>query len=250
SKSENGENNEHTSPQQLVLDVAPLNCVPYVGPTNPDDKSVSPEENTDVTETIGPAMIFLPSETTSEDLDSIVACTKHGVALTGAAATGTMGPIVGLVDIGVLEDSYYFRVSLPGVSPDKNSGVKTPVPLRKIELEQHKVKIFSPNAIKPLLQALGVELMILPQMITVLVDFTSAEDFSCDIESDGKVLIKGITTTGEKVVVKNSQVFHMLTQNLCPSGHFTVSFELPGPVDPEKVTSCLANGLLEAVVKK
>ncbi|PPD69817.1 hypothetical protein GOBAR_DD33310 [Gossypium barbadense] len=195
SKSENGENNEHTSPQQLVLDVAPLNCVPYVGPTNPDDKSVSPEENTDVTETIGPAMIFLPSETTSEDLDSIVACTKHGVALTGAAATGTMGPIVGLVDIGVLEDSYYFRVSLPGVSPDK-------------------------------------------------------KDFSCDIESDGKVLIKGITTTGEKVVVKNSQVFHMLTQNLCPSGHFTVSFELPGPVDPEKVTSCLANGLLEAVVKK
>ncbi|MFQ6670088.1 hypothetical protein Gotur_035122, partial [Gossypium turneri] len=195
SKNENGENNEHTSPQQLVLDVAPLNCVPYVGPTNPDDKSVSPEENTDVTETIGPAMIFLPSETTSEDLDSIVACTKHGVALTGAAATGTMGPIVGLVDIGVLEDSYYFRVSLPGVSPDK-------------------------------------------------------KDFSCDIESDGKVLIKGITTTGEKVVVKNSQVFHMLTQNLCPSGHFTVSFELPGPVDPEKVTSCLANGLLEAVVKK
>ncbi|KAG4123169.1 hypothetical protein ERO13_D11G310800v2 [Gossypium hirsutum] len=195
SKSENGENNEHTSPQQLVLDVAPLNCVPYVGPTNPDDKSVSPEENIDVTETIGPAMIFLPSETTSEDLDSIVACTKHGVALTGAAATGTMGPIVGLVDIGVLEDSYYFRVSLPGVSPDK-------------------------------------------------------KDFSCDIESDGKVLIRGITTTGEKVVVKNFQVFHMLTQNLCPSGHFTVSFELPGPVDPEKVTSCLANGLLEAVVKK
>ncbi|TYH46864.1 hypothetical protein ES332_D11G369300v1 [Gossypium tomentosum] len=195
SKSENGENNEHTSPQQLVLDVAPLNCVPYVGPTNPDDKSVSPEENIDVTETIGPAMIFLPSETTSEDLDSIVACTKHGVALTGAAAAGTMGPIVGLVDIGVLEDSYYFRVSLPGVSPDK-------------------------------------------------------KDFSCDIESDGKVLIRGITTTGEKVVVKNSQVFHMLTQNLCPSGHFTVSFELPGPVDPEKVTSCLANGLLEAVVKK
>ncbi|TYJ12255.1 hypothetical protein E1A91_A11G337100v1 [Gossypium mustelinum] len=195
SKNENGENNEHTSPQQLVLDVAPLNCVPYVGPTNPNDKSVSPEENTDDTETIGPAMIFLPSETTSEDLDSIVACTKHGVALTGAAATGTMGPIIGLVDIGVLEDSYYFRVSLPGVSPDK-------------------------------------------------------KDFSCDIESDGKVLIKGLTTTGEKLVVKNSQVFHMLTQNLCPSGHFTVSFELPGPVDPEKVTSCLANGLLEAVVKK
>ncbi|KAK8329889.1 hypothetical protein V6Z11_A11G348100 [Gossypium hirsutum] len=195
SKNENGENNEHTSPQQLVLDVAPLNCVPYVGPTNPDDKSVSPEENTDDTETIGPAMIFLPSETTSEDLDSIVACTKYGVALTGAAATGTMGPIIGLVDIGVLEDSYYFRVSLPGVSPDK-------------------------------------------------------KDFSCDIESDGKVLIKGLTTTGEKLVVKNSQVFHMLTQNLCPSGHFTVSFELPGPVDPEKVTSCLANGLLEAVVKK
>lgn len=117
SKSENDENIERTNPQQLVLDVAPLNCVPYVGPTNPDDKFASPEENT---ETVGPAMIFLPSETTKEDLDSVLASTKHGVALTGAAATGTMGPIVGLVDIGVLEDSYYFCVSLPGVSMDKS----------------------------------------------------------------------------------------------------------------------------------
>ncbi|XP_022719348.1 alpha-crystallin domain-containing protein 22.3 isoform X2 [Durio zibethinus] len=184
------------NPQQPVLDVAPLNCVPYVGPTNPDDTVSSPtNEKIEAAETIGPAMILLPSQSTREELDSIMATIKNGVVLTGAAATGTVGPILGKVDIGELEDSYYFRVALPGVSMDKR-------------------------------------------------------DFNCDIEPDGKVLIKGISTTGEKIVCKNFQIFHMLTQNLCPPGHFTVSFQLPGPVNNYEVTSLLADGIFEAIVKK
>ncbi|XWS42418.1 hypothetical protein CRYUN_Cryun16bG0012900 [Craigia yunnanensis] len=194
-KGENYEPNR-INPQQPVLDVAPLNCVPYVGPTNLDDMFSSPtKEKTEAAETIGPAMIFLPSQATREELDNIMGTTKNGVALTGAAATGTVGPVIGLVDIGELEDSYYFRVTLPGVSMDKR-------------------------------------------------------DFNCDIEPDGKVLIKGISTTGEKIVCKNFQIFHMLTQNLCPPGPFTVSFQLPGPVNPQEVTSRLADGMLEAIVKK
>ena len=119
-KGENYEPNR-INPQQPVLDVAPLNCVPYIGPINPDDMFSSPtKEKTEASETIGPAMIFLPSQSTREELDNIMAITKNGVALTGAAATGTVGPAVGLVDIGELEDSYYFRVTLPGVSMDKS----------------------------------------------------------------------------------------------------------------------------------
>ncbi|XVF41963.1 hypothetical protein PTKIN_Ptkin01aG0322100 [Pterospermum kingtungense] len=186
--------------QQPVLDVAPLNCVPYIGPNNPDDMFSSPPKvkaeavRTEAGENIGPAMIFLPSHSTREELDNIMAASKTGVALTGAATTGK-GPAVGAVDIGELEDSYYFRVTLPGVSSDKRH-------------------------------------------------------YSCDIEPDGKILIKGISTTGEKIVCRNFQIFHMLTQNLCPPGEFTVSFNLPGPVNHLEVTSHLADGILEAVVKK
>ncbi|XVE89708.1 hypothetical protein DITRI_Ditri20bG0017500 [Diplodiscus trichospermus] len=117
-----GENYEpkRMNPQQPVLNVAPLNCVPYTGPTNPDDMfSSPPKEKNEAAETIGPAIIFLPSLSTKEELDNIMATTRNGVALTGAAATGTLGPAVGLVDICELEDSYFFRVSLPGVSVEK-----------------------------------------------------------------------------------------------------------------------------------
>lgn len=86
--------------------------------------------------------------------------------------------------------------------------------------------------------------------IIVIFDFLSAGEFSCDIEPDGTVLIKGIVKTGEKTVYRNFQVYHMRTQNLGPPGPFTVSFRLPGPVNPQQVTSKLADGILEATVKK
>ncbi|XVF57341.1 hypothetical protein PTKIN_Ptkin06aG0197300 [Pterospermum kingtungense] len=88
------------NPQQPVLNVAPLNCVPYSGPTNPDDNFSSPtQENAEAAETVGPAIIFV---------------------LTGASLTETMGPRIGKVDIGEFADSCYFCVILAGVSSDES----------------------------------------------------------------------------------------------------------------------------------
>ncbi|KAH7543093.1 hypothetical protein FEM48_Zijuj02G0146600 [Ziziphus jujuba var. spinosa] len=185
------------NPQQPVLAVAPLNSKPYIGPPMPHSYDASsPAKDKEAVERIDPAMIFFSSFTTKKDWENVMATTKAGVALTGSAAVGKIGPIIGLMDIGECEDSYLFRVSLPGVSVDE-------------------------------------------------------KEFSCDVEPDGKVLIKGITTTGEKIVCKNSQVFQMLTRNLCPPGHFSITFQLPGPVDHQQILGSFAtNGVLEGIVKK
>ncbi|XVF41984.1 hypothetical protein PTKIN_Ptkin01aG0324000 [Pterospermum kingtungense] len=144
----------------------------------------------------GAGMIFFPSPPTKEVLANMAAATKSGVALTGSAAMGQMGPIVGLRDIGECEDAYLFRVSLPGVKRDES-------------------------------------------------------EFSCEVESDGKVLIRGVTTTGEKTVYRFSQKFEMLSQNLCPPGHFSISFQLPGPVDPQQFSGNFGtDGILEGIVMK
>lgn len=64
-------------------------------------------------------------------------------------------------------------------------------------------------------------------------------------------MIKGVTTTGERTVCRDSQVFTMLTQNMCPPGHFTMSFQLPGPVsNKDFVGNFGPDGVLDGVVKK
>ncbi|KAI8555759.1 hypothetical protein RHMOL_Rhmol05G0199300 [Rhododendron molle] len=178
-------------PQQPVLSVAPLNSVPYTGPP------LSPvQRETDPTVSNEPALVFLPSRPYEEEWNNIIAATKRGVGLTGSAARGKVGAIIGLMNIGEGEETFLFRVSLPGVAADKST-------------------------------------------------------FSCDIEPTGKVVIKGITATGERIVRRHSQVFEMRTRNLCPPGHFSVSFELPGPVDEQRCTlSFGVDGILEGSVKK
>ncbi|CAO2836654.1 unnamed protein product [Amaranthus hypochondriacus] len=77
------------------------------------------------------------------------------------------------------------------------------------------------------------------------------DDFTCDVAPDGRILIKGVTTTGEKVVYKNSMKFEMQSQNLCPPGHFSISFHLPGPVDSKDLTGHFGiDGVFEGIVKK
>lgn len=63
-------------------------------------------------------MLFIPSCPTKEEWSNLVATVKGGSALTGSAASGHLGPVLGLIDIGESEDSYLFRVSLPGVRRD------------------------------------------------------------------------------------------------------------------------------------
>lgn len=79
----------------------------------------------------------------------------------------------------------------------------------------------------------------------------NAGDFSCEIETNGRVLVKGITVTGQKKVYAHSQIFKMKTQNLCPPGAFSISFKLPGPVDPRGFSGTFGNnGIFEGIVLK
>ncbi|XP_044475156.1 increased DNA methylation 3-like [Mangifera indica] len=119
---------------------------------------------------------------------------KPSVVLTGTAKEGSVGPPVGLVDIGVSEGAYLFRVALTGIQRD-----------------QCKVK--------------------------------------CEINRDGKVQIQGVISNG--AMLKDSSAYHMRVQQLCPVGPFTISFNLPGPVDPRLFSPYFRpDGILEVMVMK
>jgi hypothetical protein len=77
-----------------------------------------------------------------------------------------------------------------------------------------------------------------------------ADQFSCDIESDGKVEIRGLLS-GIRTIATQSRVFQMKTQQLCSPGPFTISFSLPGPVDPRLFAPNFRDdGIFEGVVIK
>jgi len=73
--------------------------------------------------TNGPGMVILPSRPRREVLDRMVGVARNAYALTGSAALGGVGPVVGLMDIGESEDSYLFRVALPGVKRENSKGL-------------------------------------------------------------------------------------------------------------------------------
>ncbi|MGV7468040.1 Hsp20/alpha crystallin family protein, partial [Mycobacterium kansasii] len=60
--------------------------------------------------------MFLPSGSTVEERLRILSTTDNVVCLGGSAGAGTMSPPLGKIDIGESDDSYLFRVSLPGVA--------------------------------------------------------------------------------------------------------------------------------------
>ncbi|XP_028791932.1 increased DNA methylation 3-like isoform X1 [Neltuma alba] len=77
-----------------------------------------------------------------------------------------------------------------------------------------------------------------------------ASQFNCEVESDGRVHIQGLLSGG-RTIKKNSRVFQMKIQHLCPPGPFTLSFSLPGPVDPRLLAlNFRSDGIFEAVVIK
>ncbi|XP_022999775.1 increased DNA methylation 3-like [Cucurbita maxima] len=120
---------------------------------------------------------------------------KPSVILTGTANEGSSGPPIGLVDIGVSEGAYLFRVAMPGVRKDPS-----------------KVKF--------------------------------------EIKRDGKVQIEGVMA-GPGLLKESSAMYEMKVQQLCPPGPLTISFKLPGPVDPRLSSpSFRADGILEVVVMK
>lgn len=63
-----------------------------------------------------PALVYLPSQPTTEEWGPILSVTKGGIGLSGSAAFGMIGPVLGKMDICESDNSYLFRVSLPGVA--------------------------------------------------------------------------------------------------------------------------------------
>lgn len=112
---------ENTRNQQ-VLEVDSLNTVPIGHTSMPINKE---NENAEKGE---PTMIFLPSKSTQE-FDNLISQTKTGVALTGSAVMGKIGPTIGLIDIAESDETYFFRVALPGVSRDESKSQNLSVSL-------------------------------------------------------------------------------------------------------------------------
>ncbi|XP_031123328.1 increased DNA methylation 3-like [Ipomoea triloba] len=75
-------------------------------------------------------------------------------------------------------------------------------------------------------------------------------NLKCEIQRDGKVQIEGVVS--ESQLLKNaSEVYQVNVQELCPPGPFTVSFSLPGAVDPRLCSLTFRqDGILEVVVLK
>lgn len=84
------------------------------------DSCIVPQMTSVCREDIDQGMVFLPSCPSMEEWGNLVASTNRGFALTGSAARGNVGPVLGLMDIGESEDSYLFRISLPGVRRDES----------------------------------------------------------------------------------------------------------------------------------
>ncbi|KAI3724531.1 hypothetical protein L2E82_36312 [Cichorium intybus] len=86
-----------------------------IGPTSADmaQNGVNPILNNQ------PAMLFLPPQTTEKELNDILETTTHGVVVSGSAASGIIGPVIGAIDISESDEGFLFRVALPGVKKDE-----------------------------------------------------------------------------------------------------------------------------------
>lgn len=105
---------------QVPIAVAPLNCVPYTGPPLDMDSDMAQQNEVNLTLKNQPALIFLPQETTEKEMNDILSVTKTGVVVSGSAARGNIGPLIGSVDISESDDGFLFRVALPGVKKDES----------------------------------------------------------------------------------------------------------------------------------
>lgn len=96
---------------------APCNCAPV---TYSNVAPLPAEVGTRSEGGFESGMVFLPSPPTREEWGNMVNVTRNGYSITGTAAMGQFGPSIGLLDIGECEDSYLFRLSLPGVKRDES----------------------------------------------------------------------------------------------------------------------------------
>lgn len=72
-----------------------------------------------------------------------------------------------------------------------------------------------------------------------------------EIQRDGKVVIEGIITEGTFLLQGSSRICQMSVQQIHSSGPFSITFNLPGPVDPRLVLPRFdPEGFLEVVVMR
>ncbi|KAG2324336.1 hypothetical protein Bca4012_038851 [Brassica carinata] len=127
--------------------------------------------------------------------------TTHSKVISHVFSTGTAkqgcagGPPIGLVDIGVSNIAYIFRVSLPGLAK-----------------YQDKIR--------------------------------------CEIQREGRVCIQGVVP--EIAIPSDSGcLYRMQVQQLAPPGPFSITFNLPGQVDPRLFSPKFRpDGIFEVVVVK
>ncbi|KAJ8636240.1 hypothetical protein MRB53_010507 [Persea americana] len=75
--------------------------------------------------------------------------------------------------------------------------------------------------------------------------------FVCIIKDERKMILRGVTVTGWKILVRHSRQFDLHIDQLCPPGEFSVVFQLPGPVESKEMTSNLGSeAVFVGVVKK
>ncbi|XP_055835943.1 alpha-crystallin domain-containing protein 22.3-like [Solanum dulcamara] len=79
----------------------------------------------------------------------------------------------------------------------------------------------------------------------------SLSNLSYDIHPYGDVEIEGIVRSGEITSSVEPIICNRRTRRIFPQGHFTISFTLPGPADPNFARVNLnSNGVLEGSVLK
>ncbi|KAM7517392.1 hypothetical protein LguiA_006975 [Lonicera macranthoides] len=196
----------------------------------------------------GPCMMPLLSIPSAEECNN-----SYGppIVLTGTARKAGTGPSVGAVDIGVSKSAYFFQVALPGVKKDPASAASLSLMSSSSCLSSHSVKSSSGmlNLVSERFIFLKFDFQLTGKLHNVIRSHKG--EFSCEIERDGKVHIKGVTSTGGKLVKRQSRVFEMKFQQQSPPGPFMLSFSLPGPVDPRLFfPKFRSDGILEAVIAK
>lgn len=96
------------------IDPLPMPTMPQIVPAS--ILGQNPIEETDITRTRdldGPSMLSVASTFKLEHCNL-----KGSIVLSGTAKEGRARPPVGLVDIGISQHAYFFRVALPGVQKD------------------------------------------------------------------------------------------------------------------------------------
>lgn len=78
--------------------------------------------------------------------------------------------------------------------------------------------------------------------------FNVLGDLKCSVRDDGRVKIEGMVkgTSLQDVNV----LYEVKMQECSPPGRFSVSFNLPGPVDPRLMSVSYKQGILDATVMK